>query len=300
MKETPMPHRLSFLLRALACTGLALASAASQAIDIDAGDYTALPAGSTVAVLYAQHAERDRLYAGGQRVPGDMGLDSDIGILRVIHFMKIGGFTVDPQFLLPFGQLKARGDLGPVLGQRSGTADLILAATVWTLEDPKNRRYFGITPFLFAPTGTYDAAKPMNLGENRWKYALQAAYIHGVGDKWTFDVAADITAYGRNDKANPAGDDLKQKPTLQFQGFVRYAMSPAWDLRAGLSHARIGETELAGVSNNDDAKITKMQLGSAVFVGPKTQLLATWGRDLKVDNGFKEASRLNLRLLQLF
>jgi hypothetical protein len=253
-----------------------------------------------VGVLYAQHAERNRLYAGGQRVPGDMGLDSDIGILRVIHFMKIGGFTVDPQFLLPFGRLSAQGDLGPVLGKRSGTADLILAATVWTLEDPQNRRYFGITPFVFAPTGTYDAAKPMNLGENRWKYALQAAYVHGVGDKWTFDFAADITAYGRNDKANPAGDDLEQKPTLQFQGFVRYAMSPTWDLRAGLSHARTGETKLAGVSNDDDAKITKMQLGSAVFVGPKTQLLATWGRDLKVDNGFKESSRLNLRLLQLF
>lgn len=289
------------LRAALVGLGLALGGAASShAIDIDAGDYTALPAGTTVGVLYAQHAERDRLYAGGERVPGDMGLDSDIGILRVIHFMKIGGFTVDPQFLLPFGQLKARGDLGPVLGQRSGTADLILAATVWTLEDPQNRRYFGITPFLFAPTGTYDAARPMNLGENRWKVALQAAYIHGVGDKLTFDVAADITAYGRNDKANPAGDDLTQKPTVQLQGFVRYAMSPAWDLRAGLSHTRVGETKLAGVANGDDAKITKMQLGSAVFVGPKTQLLATWGRDLKVDNGFKESSRLNLRLLQLF
>lgn len=295
-----MPHRFSFLLRGLAVAGLALASAASHAIDIDAGDYTALPAGTTVGVLYAQHAERKSLYANDQRVPGDMGLDSDIGILRVIHFMKISGYTVDPQFLLPFGQLKARGDLGPVLGKRSGTADLILAATVWLQEDATNRRYFGITPFVFAPTGTYDAARPMNLGENRWKYALQAAYVHGVGDKLTFDVAADITAYGRNDKANPAGDNLTQKPTVQLQGFVRYAMSPAWDLRAGLSHTRTGETKLAGVANGDDAQITKMQLGSAVFVGPKTQLLATWGRDLKVDNGFKESSRLNLRLLQLF
>jgi hypothetical protein len=48
------------------------------------------------------------------------------------------------------------------------------------------------------------------------------------------------------------------------------------------------------------AQITKMQVGSAVFVGPKTQLLATWGRDLKVDRDFKESSQLNLRLLQLF
>ncbi|HSI56433.1 MAG TPA: transporter [Ideonella sp.] len=287
-------------LRLLMGAGLVAAGTASQAIDIDAGDYTALPAGTTVGVLYAQHAERNRLYASDQRVPGSNGLDSEIGVLRLIHFMKLGDYTVDPQMLLPFGRLEARGDLGPVLGKGSGTADLILAATVWTLEDPANRRYFGITPFLYAPTGSYDAAKPLNLGENRWKYALQAAYIHGVGAKLTFDFAADITAYGRNDKATPAGDELTQKPTLQFQGFVRYAMSPAWDLRAGLSHARTGETRLSGVARNDDAQITKMQLGSAVFVGAKTQLLATWGRDLKVDNGFKESSRLNLRLLQIF
>jgi hypothetical protein len=57
---------------------------------------------------------------------------------------------------------------------------------------------------------------------------------------------------------------------------------------------------LAGVARGDEAQITKLQIGSAVFVGPKTQLLATWGRDLIVDSGFKESSRLNLRLFQLF
>lgn len=74
---------------------------------------------------------------------------------------------VGPQLLLPFGQLKAAGDLSPVLGQRSGTGDLIVAATVWTIHEPENKRYLGFTPYLFAPTGTYDAAKAMNLGENR-------------------------------------------------------------------------------------------------------------------------------------
>ena len=286
--------------RAMPAAALALTGIAAHAIDIDAGDYTALPAGTNVAAVYYQHAERNRLYVDDQRVPGNMGLDSDIGILRMIHFMKIGGFTVDPQFLLPFGRLSAKDDLAPVLGQRSGTADLILAATVWLLEDAAQRRYFGITPFVFAPTGAYDAARPLNLGENRWKVALQAAYIHGVGDKLTFDVAADVTAYGRNDEANAAGDDLQQKPTVQLQGFVRYALSPTWDLRAGVSHTRTGETTLAGVARNDEAHVTKFQLGTAAFVGPKTQLLATWGRDLKVDNGFKESSRFNLRLLQVF
>ena len=295
-----MNKHLGALLAQLVCACLALGTTASHAIDIDAGDYTTFADGTNLGMLYAQHTERNRLYANGQRVPGDNDLDSDIGVLRVIHFMKIGGFTVDPQFLLPFGRLKGRGDLGPVLGSGSGVGDLALAATVWAIENPADREYFGITPFLYVPAGTYDASRPLNLGENRWKYALQAGYIHGVGEKLTFDVAADITAYGRNDKADAAGHDLTQQPTMQLQGFVRYAMTPAWDLRVGASHAIDGETKLAGVSRHDEAHVTKIQLGTAAFVGTRTQLLATWGRDLKVDNGFKESSRINLRLLQLF
>lgn len=282
-----------------AAVALALAAQAAHAIDIDAGDYTALPEGTNVAAVYVQHAERDKLYANDQQVPGRNGLDSNIGILRMIHFMKIGGFTVDPQFLLPFGQLKAKDDLAPALGQRSGVGDLILAATVWTLNDPEHRRWFGITPFVYAPTGTYDASRPLNLGENRWKYALQAAYLFGVGPQWTFDLAADVMLYGRNDDAG-GGQSLKQDASTQLQAFARYQLSPAWDLRAGLSYARTGETKLAGVGRNDAANITKLQVGTAVFVGPTTQLMANIGQDLKVDNGFKEKARVNLRLLQLF
>jgi hypothetical protein len=298
--ETNVNKHLRALLPQLVCACLALGTTASQAIDIDAGDYTAFPDGTNVGMLYAQHAERDHVYANGQRIPGDNRLVSDIGVLRGIHFMKIGGFTVDPQFLLPFGRLEGRGDLGPVLGERGGVSDLTLAATVWLIENPAGREYFGITPFLYAPTGTYDANKPLNLGENRWKYALQAAYTHGVGEKFTFDVAADVTAYGRNDKADAAGHDLTQQPTMQLQGFMRYAMTAAWDLRAGVSHLIDGETKLGGVSRHDETHVTKIQLGTAAFVGTSTQLLATWGRDVKVDNGFMESSRINLRVLQVF
>jgi len=45
---------------------------------------------------------------------------------------------------------------------------------------------------------------------------------------------------------------------------------------------------------------TKVSFGGAVFVAPKTQLLATVGRDLHVRQGFKENARINLRLLQVF
>lgn len=277
----------------------ALSAPQAQAIDIDAGDYTALPAGSNVAVVYAQQASRNSLYAKGDTVPGQYGLDSTIGVARLIHFMKIGDYTVDPQVLLPFGQLQAKKDVA-ALGKGSGVADVILAATVWTINEPAQRRYLGITPFVYAPTGSYDRSKALNLGENRWKYALQVGYIQGLSEKVTLDLAADATVYGRNNKANDAGQPLDQDMSYQLQAFVRYDLRPGWDLRAGLSHAHTGKTTLDGMSQDNGNNTDKFQLGSSIFVTPTTQLMALWGKDTKVTNGFKENSRFNLRLLQLF
>lgn len=46
---------------------------AAQAIDVDVGDYVPAPEGTTVGLLYLQHAERDKLYARGRSlgaIPG--------------------------------------------------------------------------------------------------------------------------------------------------------------------------------------------------------------------------------------
>ncbi|MGI0701082.1 transporter [Pseudomonas aeruginosa] len=56
-------------------------------------------------------------------------LTQDIGILRMIHFMEVGGFIMDPQFLLPFGHVSGK-QAGADLGTGNGVGDLILANTV--------------------------------------------------------------------------------------------------------------------------------------------------------------------------
>jgi hypothetical protein len=290
------------LQRAAACAALGLAvmlcATPARAVDVDAGDYTALPAGTNLGLLYYQHAQRNKVYSGGNAAPGNNKLDSDIGILRGVHFMEIGGLIVDPQFLLPFGKLKAKGDLS-ALGSNSGLADLLLAATVW-FNKPGSKENFGITPFVWVPIGQYDRNDPLSLGEHRWKFALQAGWIKPLSDALTLDVAADVTLYGKNDDFGPLSQTLKQKAQFQLQGWLRYHLSPAADLRLGLSQTTGGETKVDGVSQDDRTSSSKFAIGGAYFVAPKTQLLATYGRDIKVREGFKENNRLNLRLLQIF
>jgi hypothetical protein len=286
-------------LRAFAALAAAAAlSSPAHAIDVDAGDYTALPPGTNLGLLYLQHASRDKLYADGDKVGIRPKLDSDIGVLRGVHYMDIGGYIVDPQFLLPFGKLDAGRDIS-ALGSNSGVADLILAATVW-FNKADSKTHFGITPFLYVPIGQYDNTDPLSLGENRWKFALQAGYITPVTDQLTLDLVGDFTLYGKNDDFGPASDNMKQKPLFQFQGFLRYHLSPATDLRLGVSYVTGGATEVNGVDQDNRLASSKFNIGAAHFIGPKTQLLATYGRDISVRNGFKEDARFNFRILQIF
>lgn len=285
-------------LRAAGIVASLLAAAPAQAIDVDAGDYTALPPGTNLGMLYYQHAERNRVYASGNRVAGGS-LDSDVGILRYVHFTEIAGFTVDPQFLLPFGSLRASDNLS-ALGSASGVGDLILAATVWLVNQPDRKRYFGITPFLYVPLGSYDKDKPLNLGENRWKFALQAGYITPLADKVTLDLVADVTVFGHNTKFGPSSATLKQDPLMQGQAWLRYNFTDSFDIRGGLSYAFGGETNVNGVSRNDRANTSKFSVGFAWFPTATVQVLGTYGQDISVRNGPMENSRFNLRLLKVF
>lgn len=289
-------------------TALAAASAAvlgfatpAHALDVDAGDYTALPAGTNLLLLYYQHATRDKLYSGGDRVPINPGLDSDIGLIRGVHFMDIGGYIVDPQFILPFGKLKAKDDIA-ALGSESAVGDLLVGATVW-FNKPGAKTHFGITPFLSLPTGKYDRNQALNLGENRWKLILNVGYIDEIAPGLNWDVVGDVTIFGKNDDVNDGLGgitELKQKPQYQFQTFLRKNITPTFDLRGGLSYVTGGETKLGGVNQDNRVSTSKFQFGGAWFVGPATQLLATYGRDIKVREGFKVNNELHLRFLQIF
>lgn len=287
-----------------ACTAALLVTAGltcgpATAVDVDAGDYTALPPGTNLLLVYYQHAERDRLIRQGTRVPIDAGLDSDIGILRGVHFMNIGGYVVDPQFLLPFGKLKARAGTG-FLGDTSGAGDLILAATVWLVNRKESNTYFGITPFLTVPTGQYDRNRALNVGENRTRFTLQAGYITPLTKSLTLDLIGDVTVYGRNTEYGPTGATLEQKVSSVAQAHLRYQVSPVFDIRASVFKTITGETTVDGVRQGDRGNTTKFNVGAAYFLQPTTQVLATYGRDGSVREGFKENNRLNLRLLQVF
>lgn len=282
--------------------GLLLAALAgnTQAIDVDAGEYSAaLPAGSNIGLLYLQHAQRRSLYSDGHKVAIKAGLDSDIGILRVANYQQLGDYTINTQFLLPFGRLEGTRD-NDSLGQTNGVGDLILASTLWLVNDPAKNRFWGIAPYLFVPTGNYDRNDVLNLGENRWKMTLQTGYVTGLTENLSLDLTADVTLFGKNDDLTSQGLTLRQKPLWQAQTYLRYAVTPKLSVHVGASQLWGGETRVDGQEQNDEPNTGKYRIGGSYWLTPMFQALLNYGQDVSVDNGFKEKQRVNLRLLWVF
>jgi hypothetical protein len=289
----------SSLLRSLLIASCLQFPVLCHALDVDPGDYTPMPEGTKLGLLYLQHAERDEFYLDDDKVSDKYKLDSDVAILRGVRYQNIGGHLTNIQLLLPFGHLSAGGDID-ALGSESGMGDPILANAIWINKEPSLSRSLAITQYLFLPFGEYDKDNLLNLGENRWKYVFQGGYMHGFSDNIVIDLVADVTFFGDNDDYTAADLTLEQDPQYQLQGFLRYKVGEKAALHVGYSRLWGGETEVDGVRLGDESNQEKMLAGGSYFVTPQTQVLATFGRDVSVESGFKEESRLNLRLLHVF
>lgn len=154
----------------LGACALWLATIPAHAVDLNSQDLIPAPAGTDAILGYFTYATRDSFTTGGNEMKQGTGLDSFVSIFRYVHYMDIGGFTVAPQVLMPYGRL-FNGSLGGArLDSASGLGDPILATPVWLVNNASTT--FAIVPYLYVPAGSYDAGRTLNVGENRWEVRL--------------------------------------------------------------------------------------------------------------------------------
>jgi hypothetical protein len=286
-------------MRALAAgaffAGSAGCAAAAQ-IATDPGDYMALPAGTDLAILYGQIASRDKVYSNGNAAPVAFKLDTEIGLFRYVHYTTIAGYTINPQFIIPFGSVKLKQ---PVSLSASGVADPLVGGTLWVVNKPQQNEYVGLSAFLSLPIGNYDASRAaVNLGENRWKGIFHAGWITPITGKWVLDLLGEATVFG--DNTDYAGARRKQEMQYGVQAHLRYVLSQTSHVALSYYHDFGAESKVAGVSQNDRLNNSSAQLTYANFVAPTVQLQAQYGRGLKTENGPREDQRFNLRVLKVF
>ena len=83
---------------------------------------------------------------------------------------------------------------------------------------------FGVSATLVAPTGTYDPARLINIGSNRWSLRPEIGLEQPMG-KWFADFAAAIWFFGRNADYF-GGQMLEQAPLTIYQVHTGYNFRP--------------------------------------------------------------------------
>lgn len=273
----------------------------AYAVDVNVGDYTALPKGSNVGVFYYQHGEMDGYYQDGNKTKAKS--RSDIGIARFIHYTDIAGMRATPQIIIPVGSVRNTHIAGHDLNDASGFADPIIASAFWLINQPENGlsgRYLALTPFIYLPIGQYNKHDSVNLGENRFKFDLQMAWVQPIYNKLAFEFYQDAIWYGDNDEAGNGNQTLEQDTSYQTQVNLRYDLNQLQRVAFGYAANYGGNQSLDGINLHQDMKKQQLRLEYQQMINPKTQISAQVISDTQVESGFKKDLGLNLRLFYIF
>ncbi|ABA80631.1 transporter [Rhodobacter sphaeroides] len=283
--------------RILGLAALALSLAApARAIDVGPADYTILPGGTTLGMVYWQHLSSDTLRLDGAEVPGSS-FEANIGILRTLSYFDMGETPAVFHVVAPFAGLDA--DIGGV-GQRTsdGLGDLTLGLTVWPVQpdSPETGTTLGLSLFATLPTGDYDPAR-MGLGEGTWTITPQIGLIQGLGHGFYFDGALDVALQRDHDED---GMNHERTPSWQLQAMLRKQWGSTTSLAVGYSGQRGGAQSIGGTETGLKTHRDQLRIYGSHFVTPTVQVQGMYGRDLKVEGGFDYDSVAQIRIVKVF
>lgn len=271
-----------------ALTGSAM-DAHAVGVNSDPGDYTALPAGTQLGVAYYQHLSADNVRANGHKVVGGLDLGLDLGVLRYVRYVELGGWIANPQIIMPFG----RQNIGLSGDTRSGLGDTTVGATFWPLHDLEGRHHFGIGTFATLPTGSAKN-EGFALSSNRYAFNLQAGYQRPLSKNWTLELIGQSEFYTDQRDTNAS-----KKTYLSLDASPRYQFSDQTSVALTWRHGWGGKEELNGVTLLGSERRDIGILTWASFLAPQWQLQLQYRQDFNVKDG-AEIRALQSRLLYVF
>lgn len=231
----------NFLATAAVAIGLAATSA--EAIDVGPADYTIVPSGTMVSMLYWQHLSSDELRLNGGKVPGSK-LKGDVGVARGLYYFNLGSLPAAVQVVTPFATLDA--DIGGAKQNTSdGLGDTTVGLTVWPVQpsNPETGTTLGVSMFATLPTGSYDTGK-LGISEGTTSFTPQVGLIQGLGGGFYLDAAFDVSIALDHKEG---GVTYKREPIWQLQAMLRKQFNPTTSLAIGYSGLRGGDQSIGGV-----------------------------------------------------
>ncbi len=280
-----------------AAMALAMATAPAQAIDVGPGDYTILPGGTNLGMLYWQHLSSDTLKVNGSEVPGSQ-FEANIGILRSLTYFSLADMPAAFHVVVPFAGIDT-ANIGTIPQQTSsGIGDTTLGLTLWPVQpgNPETGTTLGVSLFATLPTGTYDPAR-LGIGEGTTTITPQVGLIQGLGGGYYFDGVVDVALQQDHTEG---GQTYARDPAWQVQAMMRKQWGPATSLAIGYSGQRGGAQSIDGAETGLKVHRDQFRIYGTHFVTPTTQVQAMYGKDFNVEGGFEYDSVVQLRLVKVF
>jgi hypothetical protein len=268
----------------------------SQAFANNARDYIPLDPGTFFLALYYNHSFGNEYYSKGSKKSNSTNYVGNVSVLRPVYFTQLGPFTIDPQLLLPIGEVTLSGN------QSSGIGDATLASTIWFVNNKENRFIFAYTPFLTIPTGQYDREGVINLGSNRWATKHELCIAKGFGDRTWLELSGYAQFYLNNDNAlGPNNNKVtsSKEPTFGAEAHLSYDFTKEFFGSLDYIFTGGGRTTLDGKEQNDWASTHNVGVSCAYMVTPNAQVMTAFSTDAATYNGIR-TSTIMVRLGFIF
>lgn len=211
-------------------------------------------------------------------MPGFFYVQTPMGAVQTDGFSKVEG-------------LNLQGD--------TGVGDTSLAFALWPYSNRETRTYFGVAGYLTVPSGSYDDHRVFNMGENRYRSALQTGYQTQLSDRLSWMAALDGVFYQDNKDYYPNSRRLEQKNLYTFQTGLKYDINPQYSVAAAYFYTVGGETRIDGLSQDNLTQLQRYQV-SAQGNYSFGRMTLQYGGDLKTENGYIEDHRLIVRYTMIF
>lgn len=262
--------------------------------DVIPGDYQAPAIGVNLVTLYLAEKKMAGPYVDGEKLTDD-GLTSFVTALKYTATIDVGGYTVCPMIALPYSNTQSDTQaIASVIGKESvGIGDTIIGATAWFINEKQSNQYLAATLLFFTPTGAYDSAQLLNIGENRYKSTLNIGYIQKLSDDFIIELSPEVAVYGEND--NSLERVIQQDPSYAFSTNLRYQQTHSLTLFTGLQQNFEGETHINGESQNDVTNTKKGMFGAYYYTDGGTQILLKYCKEFGTENGMQITNSLLLR-----
>ncbi|MDH3393868.1 MAG: transporter [Desulfobulbaceae bacterium] len=300
MRKTPQFNKKVVLVILLPVLFFALFGfdAGEAVADNDPRDYVPAPVGTNVFTLYYQHRWGDELYAQGEKAASDYRLRTDLSILKWTFFRQISDKTVGAQLALPYAKADLDWNSGGVNQDAEGIGDIVMLAGFWPYENPKQRLWWGVTGWVTMPTGDYDDAKAVNIGNNRWAFKGETNVTYGIQPDLLLEGTASLEMYTDNDSYLVV-NTLEQDPVLTLEAHLSKNLSQTTSVSLDYFFHSGGETTLAGTAQDDCKRDHALQttITFPLVGGWFTRLV--YRNDFKVRNG-AETQTAGFRLIKPF